>query len=73
MRQFPCEGAAQFQTFKNQVSRIEKIRAQLPISFDHGPSQVRPLCACGEPHVAGASPIRCFKRASRRFAPTAAP
>jgi hypothetical protein len=34
MRQFPSERAAQFQTFKNPIPGIEKIRAQLPVAFD---------------------------------------
>src|ERR1700720_4026022 len=37
MRQFPSEDATQFQTFKNPIPRIEKIRTQLPIAFDQGP------------------------------------
>ncbi len=35
--------------------------------FTIAPSHVRPLCACGDPHVAGAKPTRCFSRRSRAF------
>jgi hypothetical protein len=35
-------------------------RCLLPLN--NAPSQLRPLCASGEPNVAGASPIKCLRR-----------
>src|SRR6185295_3471039 len=65
MGQIPGVAAAELEAVQNPVTCFEEIGAEVPIALENAPSQLRPLCARGEPKVAGARAMRCLRRSRR--------